>query len=326
MADRYLAELGDALIIGTCAKLEQAAWNGSKDNSEFSRFHVQDASDGMLTILDLPQEIQFLLPRTRLLDQNFDLIAWYRSELEDCKRKDAEYDLATISESDAELLTYESSADSVMPLLESVSDSDNEGECADESAPMARFTREVIQENARIFTRRVMAPRRIRDLLENGAQLILEVSQPYPGDERAAQDERRQRPRFNVERVSDNCYVVVDEYFKEISVLPLEYLRVPAFSLACWYANIRAIECDIEEFDFLRTHRATVRELLVDEITRYLAENSEKYPILSSTSVRRILRDPDDLEGPDTFLLRIQSDGVDFVDFLDERDLPNTSR
>ncbi|KAJ7775284.1 hypothetical protein B0H16DRAFT_1712860 [Mycena metata] len=233
MEDRYPAELGDALIVGARAKLEQAAWNGSKDDSEFSRFHVQDASDGMLTIMDLPQEIQFLLPRTRLLDQNLDLIAWYHSELEDCKRKDAEYDLASISESDAELLTSQSSTDSDMPPLESVSDSDNEEECADESAAMARFIREVIQENARIFIRRVMAPRQIGDLLGKGASLILEVSQPYPGDERAPYDARRERPRFNVEQVSHNCYVVADEYFHELSVLPLEYLRVPTFSLAC---------------------------------------------------------------------------------------------
>ncbi|KAJ7038354.1 hypothetical protein C8F04DRAFT_1179665 [Mycena alexandri] len=319
MEDRYLAELGDALIIGTCAKLEQAAWNGSKDNSEFSRFHVQDANDGMLTIMDLPNEIQFLLSRACLLDQSFDSIAWYRSELEDCKKRDAEYDFASICESDIELLTFESSTDSEMPPLETIPDSDSED-------GHISLPDEIRRNSGKKFTPRLITHRRIGDLLENGARLILEVSQPYPGDERAAHDKRRHRPRFDVQRVSDNCYVVVDEYFNEISVLPLEYLRVPAFSLACWYANIRAIECGIEEFEFLRTHRATIRELLVDEITRYLAENSEKYPILSSTSVRRILRDPDDLEGPDTFLLRIQSDGVDFVDFLDERDLPNTSR
>ncbi|KAJ7044291.1 hypothetical protein C8F04DRAFT_1174729 [Mycena alexandri] len=124
MVDRYPAELGDALIIGARAKLEQAAWDGSRDDSEFSRFHVQDASDGMLTRMDLPQEVQFLLPRTRLLDQSFDLVAWYRSELEDCRRRDAEYDLVSVSESDAELLTYESSTDSEMPPLQAVSDSD----------------------------------------------------------------------------------------------------------------------------------------------------------------------------------------------------------
>ncbi|KAJ7710841.1 hypothetical protein B0H17DRAFT_856329, partial [Mycena rosella] len=101
--------------------------------------------------------------------------------------------------------------------------------------------------NGKKFPRSPEPRRRLGDLLEDAVRLILEVSQPYAGDEHAAHDERRQRPRFDVMRVSDNCYVVQDEYFYVISVLPLEYLREPTFSLACWYANIRAIECEVEE-------------------------------------------------------------------------------
>ncbi|KAJ7302623.1 hypothetical protein DFH08DRAFT_633547, partial [Mycena albidolilacea] len=83
------------------------------------------------------------------------------------------------------------------------------------------------------------------DLLEEAVQLILEVSQPYPGDEMDEDDVRLQRARFVVSRASESCYVIEDEYFHEVSVLPMAYLRVPAFSLASWYANIRAVECGI---------------------------------------------------------------------------------
>ncbi|KAJ7450081.1 hypothetical protein B0H11DRAFT_1928457 [Mycena galericulata] len=192
MEERYLAELGDALIIGARMMLEHANWDGS-ENSEFSRFHVQDGNDGMLTVMDLPEEIQFLLPRARLLDQSFDLIAWYRGELADCKKRDADYDLASVSESDAELLTYESSTDSDMPPLEPISDSDSE----DEHTP---FPIEVVRDNGKRFHHRLKTRRRLGDLLADAARLILEASQPYPGDERAAHDERHQRPRFCVTR------------------------------------------------------------------------------------------------------------------------------
>ena len=298
MEDRYLAELGDALIIGARVMLEQANWDGSENDSDFSRFHTQDAQDGLLTIMDLPEEIQFLLPRAQLLDQSFDLMAWYRSELEECKRQDADYVLASLSESEAEMLTYESSTDSDMPPLESILDSDSEGEHF--SVPTT-----VVHDNGKKFPRRLKPHRQLGDLLEDAVRVILEVSQPYPGDERAPHDERRHWPRFHVVRVSYDCYLIRDDYFLEISILPLEYLREPTFSLGCWYADIRAIECEIEEFEFLRTHRATIKELLADEVRRYLTENSETYPILGSTSVSRMLRDPDDLEGPDFYLVAV---------------------
>jgi hypothetical protein len=59
-------------------------------------------------------------------------------------------------------------------------------------------------------------------------------------------------------------------YFDEITVLPLEHLMIPAFSLASWYATTRAESLGIKEFELLRIHRVQVRELLADEIRRYL--------------------------------------------------------
>ncbi|KAJ7440811.1 hypothetical protein B0H11DRAFT_2252630 [Mycena galericulata] len=204
----------------------------------------------------------------------FDLVSWYYGEPGKCKKRDESYDLAS----------YESSTDSDIPSHQDVSssESENEEELGGKATPA-----EFIRDNGKIF------PRRLGDLLKEAVWLILEVSQSYPGNERPVNDERRQRPHFGV------------EYFDEISVLPMEYLRVPAFS------NIRAIESGTEDFDFLRTHRATVKELLADELRRYLAENSEEYPIVCSTLVCRTLREPE-LDRPDLF-----------VDFISERDSVN---
>ncbi|KAJ6592564.1 hypothetical protein B0H19DRAFT_920195, partial [Mycena capillaripes] len=150
----------------------------------------------------------------------------------------------------------DSSTDSEMPPLVGVSDSEDE-EFLNEATPRP----EVVRDNGKKFPK----PRRqLGDVMEDAVRLILEVSQPYPGDERVVDKEILQKPRFDVMRVADDCYVVKDEYFLEISILPLEYLRVPAFSLASWYANIRAVECGIEDYGFLRTHCATVKELLAD--------------------------------------------------------------
>jgi hypothetical protein len=159
--------------------------------------------------------------------------------------------------------------------------------------------------------------------LEDAVRLLLEVSQPYPGDDADESDERRGRARFNVSRVSDSCYVIEDEYAGEISILPMAYLRVPAFSLAVWYAHIRANECGMEDFDYLKTYRVTIRELLADEVKRYLAEKREEYPVLESVSVSRVLNGPNESDEPGIFLVSLHTDDVEFVDFLSEAELTN---
>ncbi|KAJ7812221.1 hypothetical protein B0H14DRAFT_3479036 [Mycena olivaceomarginata] len=115
--------------------------------------------------------------------------------------------------------------------------------------------------------------RQIGDLLGGAARLILEVSQPFPGDDVVPKDdERRRASRFDVIRVSTGTYVVRDEFFDRMAILPLGYLMVSTFSLASWYANIQAEELGIEGFEFLRTHQVRVQELLESEVQRYLAE------------------------------------------------------
>ncbi|KAJ7894992.1 hypothetical protein B0H14DRAFT_3426602 [Mycena olivaceomarginata] len=191
LEDRYTTELGDALMIGARTMLEHAHWDGVENSSTFSRFHIQDATEGKLTIMDFEEELQFLLPRALLLDQKFDLVNWFSGELESCKRD--------IRDLTPECLEFELLTNADVPVLEEVTDSDGADVESDGQSICIDVTREP------------QTPRRIGDLLEEAMQLILEVSQPYPGDERPEDDGRLQQSRFDVTRVSNNRYLVRDK-------------------------------------------------------------------------------------------------------------------
>jgi hypothetical protein len=266
--------------------LEHAHWDGVENSSTFSRFHIQDMTEGKLTIMDFEKELQFLLPRALLLDH---LVNWFSGELESCK-----HDIRDLA---PECLEFELLTNADVPVLEEVTDSEGADVESDRQSIHIDVTREL------------QTPRWIGYLLEEAVQLILEVSQPYPGDERAEDDGRLQQSRFDVTHVSNNRYLVRDKYFHESTMLPTAYLWDPAFSLSSWYANIHVVECGIESFEFLRTHRATIKELLTDEIKHYFAENQDEYPVLASVSISHILQDPDEVEEPDLFLLHIASGG-----------------
>ncbi|KAJ7187089.1 hypothetical protein C8R46DRAFT_880090, partial [Mycena filopes] len=137
---------------------------------------------------------------------------------------------------------------SVSDDLQSVSDLDWESS-DDEDALKSDATRRCLNETFEDRIHRlqdalnengpVVKPRsrQIGDLLAEGAKAHLEFLQPYPGDERVPVDDpRRDRARFQVSRVSDNDYLIWDEFFHELIVLPERLLREPNFELAAWYA------------------------------------------------------------------------------------------
>jgi hypothetical protein len=96
--------------------LEHAYWDGVESDSVFSRFHVQDAPEGKLIVMDLVEELQFSLPRSDLMDPKFDPVGWFDVELDNCKN------LTELIEGDTDSLTH-----SDIPPLEDVSDSDSLG-------------------------------------------------------------------------------------------------------------------------------------------------------------------------------------------------------
>jgi hypothetical protein len=125
----------------------------------------------MVTIMDGTERLQVLLPRVRLLDQEFDLVNWYHAQVAECPASDlaAGYDFASVSESDAEIITHDSS-----------------------SVPFAEWSKG----EKHPATREINLPRCLGNLLEKAVSLILEVSQPFPGDEGRVTEDCLQQPRF----------------------------------------------------------------------------------------------------------------------------------
>ncbi|KAJ6529948.1 hypothetical protein DFH09DRAFT_914178, partial [Mycena vulgaris] len=110
------------------------------------------------------------------------------------------------------------------------------------------------------------------DLLGVAVTRLLEFSQPYPGDDRlplASEDFNHRR--FHVERSSGESYIVRDLYFFEDVILPMEYLRVPQFTLAGWYARHKARTLNMALSDVESRH---VYGIQIDEL---LAASAEQY-------------------------------------------------
>ncbi|KAF7372244.1 polyprotein [Mycena venus] len=316
MEERYVVELGDALVGSTHIMLEQAFGPEPTGDEDFSRFHVQEKNGDWLTIMDQKLGIQALLPRACLRNQEFDLVSWYRLYV---SREDSdEYDFASASDSEsaAELLSYESFSGSDIPSLKATEHSDDES-----NAPPQDSGRKVTKKLP--TERSVHPPRQLGDVLKRGLEILLEASRPYPGDEDAPEEAiNASGPRFEVFHIDGDYYVVADAFFWEVSLLPLEWLRSPTFSLSHWYADIRANASGSSGFEYLAANSATMQEFLADEVQRYMAEHLEEFPELTKVRVSRKTRSPTD-EGPDTFLVRIEELGNEFVEFIPEGDLTN---
>ncbi|KAJ7658850.1 hypothetical protein DFH06DRAFT_924505, partial [Mycena polygramma] len=81
---------------------------------------------------------------------------------------------------------------------------------------------------------------RIGYILEEQLTKLLEDAQPYPGDDAIGiNDFRRKGIRFNVLRTSDETFTVTDSYFDDVTILPLDYLRIAEFCVPNWYAHQR---------------------------------------------------------------------------------------
>jgi hypothetical protein len=76
----------------------------------------------------------------------------------------------------------------------------------------------------------------IGDLYALQAQLALQYSQKYPGDESMSADECWQDERFGVCRLNDAEYIIFDHETNEEAMLEAKYLQCSEFKLGAWYA------------------------------------------------------------------------------------------
>ena len=184
-----------------------------------------------------------------------------------------------------------------MPPLQSVSDSSSESssensDSGSNSGP-SEDEYDALEERLRIWAcvaaetghtcvEPVLRARHLRDILGNTVAALLEFFQPYPGDERISwSDERRDSKRFRVLRPTGDFYTIEDSFGDEVMVLPLEYLRVPAFHVVEWYASKRARALGIEDHQASPIHRFPVEELLADAIQQYFQDIGKYLPTKS---------------------------------------------
>jgi hypothetical protein len=148
--------------------------------------------------------------------------------------------------------------------------------------------------------------------------------QPFPGNEDILwSDERREHPRFTVTRISKELYTIYDTFSEEITEMPVEYLRVPHFSLATYYAGLCAQRSEVRDYEPYQLHREVIGELFSDALQQYFYEVAVEFPSFNELSMARVLREPDDLEGPDTFEINIPLEGRDLQEYISEEDLMN---
>ncbi|KAJ7825592.1 hypothetical protein B0H14DRAFT_2276245, partial [Mycena olivaceomarginata] len=111
----------------------------------------------------------------------------------------------------------------------------------------------------------------IGDLLADGTQAMLECLQPYPGDELIDVDDRRRRhARFKVSRVSEHDYLVWDEFFHEIFVLPARLLLVKHFQVGNWFAVQLCRALNIPKYRAKGLYNIPVDDLLAGGAENYL--------------------------------------------------------
>jgi hypothetical protein len=118
-------------------------------------------------------------------------------------------------------------------------------------------------------------------------------------------------------------YTVYNTFSEEITELPVEYLWVPYFSLATYYAGVCAQRSEVRDYKPHELHREFIGELFADTLQQYNAEVALEFQSFNYLSVSRALHEPDDLEGPDTFEINIPLEGRDLQEYIPEQDLMN---
>ncbi|KAJ7812226.1 hypothetical protein B0H13DRAFT_2383345 [Mycena leptocephala] len=363
MAEHYITELGDGLANGACIILEQTFWKDQGDDSSCERFHAQPHGDNAYYIMDLKpaSRLDVVIEKEKLLDRDFDLIAWYQDIVSETAKKDAEIESNSLLESDLEHLSEDSLSDmeisepemvdelvvfdSDMDISDSGSDhtatdpeplepcpcvpeddveledmellypDDIESESPDPAVIDSEIAAEYVASTPKF---------RIGNILEEQITKLLENAQPYPSDDAIGiNDSCRKNPRFDVLRVSSETFTVEDSYFEEITVLPLEYLRIASFCVAEWYAHKRALLSELQTYIVRPRYRVAIGELLTIGVQRYIEYVSKDLPVFRGITVRCILLEPEDLGQPDTFIVRIPGLKYDLFEYITEYDLTN---
>ncbi|KAJ7482078.1 hypothetical protein B0H11DRAFT_1915363 [Mycena galericulata] len=282
-------------------ELSEDRWQGSVKTKNFSMFSIREKDQDTYIVCDKHLEQEILLLKSCLRDHLFDITAWYQNA----------FGVRVIYSDNGRVLTSVDGIvgydfvvpDSDFSDVSSMSDPESESEPT-ENILYPGDANETVESRLTLIGRLFgssdplvlesngePAPRRshqIGDFLGNGVHAMLEFLQPYPGDELVPlQDERRARTRFNLVRVSENDYTIWDEYFHEITVLPVRLLKNPSFEIAAWYARKRRDQLEYPEENARPIHRVPVDDLVLAGANQYFQEISGHLPEFADYEVTR---------------------------------------
>jgi hypothetical protein len=288
--EHYLVKLGDAYGIMIILILRAAGNQSSDLNIDIS----ESGTDSCLVHYGMESRA---LSKLSLKDRSVDLVAWAKSKF---NSPNEDYEFTDISSS--QMLSMSSDDDLDIPALQSCSDteseisdlqsiSDSDSEADDDESNPSYFPddlNETFDDCMHLFkdisrTGNITMKRQssqLGDLVAEGAKALLEFLQPYPGGELVPIDDpRRDQARFEVLRVSKNNYLIWDQYFGEITVLPERLLREHNFELAAWYAVRIGRQLGIPRFGKPKPiHRIPIDDLLALGSETYMSELGRHEP------------------------------------------------
>ncbi|KAJ6488750.1 hypothetical protein C8R45DRAFT_929460 [Mycena sanguinolenta] len=359
--DRYLEEVGDAYTRALKMLLTFYFCAEDPGNTPMERFEICPEGD-WLVISDREEATCVHLPRELLLNPKFALFTWYeeavsqldfgsssRDFLSSESSENSRYDTCDESEpmpslypasdsSKSESTGSESSEDAIPGLIPGDNSSDEDSDIGDPTRlVMIGDNGETMEDRLKYWAHvaselPASAPRpepvsrshRIGDVLGDTIAALLEFFKPYPGDIQIPwTDEREAARRFRVMRASEESYVIDDSWFDWATPLPMELIRSSNFYLLEWYARAQAKSLGIEYLRASPIHHFPVEEILADAIQQYFRDVSREIPGFAQVTIERILREPEDNEGPDIFLIISPLGSRDLHEIISEQTLLN---
>ncbi|KAF7371768.1 CCHC-type domain-containing protein [Mycena venus] len=290
--ERHLDILGDALVEGTKIALDRA------HPDDENRFVTRGNEYDNVLISDRRLDLDLVLPKACLRDENFDLLHWY-SHASRALSSDAQVWSSEVEPSlDEDKRCAQSEGGySDMPSLRTVSDLPEESEPSDgESSFDEAPGIECLQSERTDYMTRVMLWERAIALEEQRAREsalppvadMLEFLQPYPGDEVVPWgDERCDLRRFKVERLRTGSYSIKDTFVAHEVILPMEYLRMPEFQLAQWFSCERALQLGITNYNRVSLPAIEIDDLLARGVEQYFSEISLELPSFAEITATR---------------------------------------
>ncbi|KAJ7465209.1 hypothetical protein FB451DRAFT_1402919 [Mycena latifolia] len=353
---RYLEEIGNAEV-GVVKIMLEYSWTSKEDPVPATEHEVWADGDN-IKIAYRDQAMVITMSRSYLQDPTFDVSAWFDNAARNwwTRDPDAESEDNSAFGSLASGSSFESVRASMLPSLQSVSSSSDDGSCmsmsklqrsvsvssasssgdstgplslqsvssseasddssdgdsSDEGTMLFGSREETLADRLKLWGQasrdcepHAVEPRsrRLGDVLGNTVAALLDFFQPYPGDEQVPwSDDQRDAVRFRVLSPGGGLLAIEDVFFNEV---------------------MRATALGFEYNEVLPIHNFPIEEVLAEAVQQYFRDISRENPEFEQVSITQVLCEPEELEGPDTFVVSIPLGNTEMLEYILEGDLLN---